>query len=440
MKRLIYFTITLFASLAFINNVYAASGSISVTTSSKTVLFNSTFNVTIKVTCSETIGSWQFNVDYDKSVLSLQSGDLTIADFGDGKIKTKSYTYKFKAKKAGNANIKVLSPSMVTWNNVDNLFTPSVSNASVTVKTQAQIEASYSKDNNLKSLSLTGFEISPAFNKDTLEYTVEVPDDTETVTVNAKVADANASVRGIGSIDVSEGTNKIEVVVTAQNGSTKTYTIVVTVKDLHPIEVTIDSKKYLVVKKGDLLTTPSGFTLSTIKIDGLDIPAYTSEIVDITLIGLKDEDGKIDLYQYDEGKYSLYNEVKSSSITLLPLTSEIDIKGFTKDKITLNDQEYDAYKNDTSWVIYGMDIETGKKDYFLYDKEYNVFTKYDIDDAVKTSEELNDTKLYLYVLITISSILLIISVVTSRKNAKLKKLLIKFSDKMKLEEKDEESE
>ena len=42
--------------------------------------------------------------------------------------------------------------------------------------------------------------------------------------------------------------NKIEVVVTAQNGSTKTYTIEVTVKDLNPITVQVDGKNYTVVK------------------------------------------------------------------------------------------------------------------------------------------------------------------------------------------------
>ena len=46
----------------------------------------------------------------------------------------------------------------------------SASNANIKAMTQAELEATYSKNNNLKSLSVEGYEIDPAFNKDNLAF------------------------------------------------------------------------------------------------------------------------------------------------------------------------------------------------------------------------------------------------------------------------------
>ena len=211
MKKIKNLLFGLFMVFAFVPSVDAATGSINASTSSKTVAVGSTFTVTVKVSCSEALGSWQFGVSYDSAYISLQSGDVSIAEYGNGSMKTKSYTYKFKAIKAGNATVRISSPSMVTWNDDSNLFTPSSSNATVTVKTQQEIQASYSKDNNLKSLTVEGYELSPVFNKDVTEYTVSVPDTVEQIKVSAQVNDSKAHVTGTGDISLSQGINKLKL-------------------------------------------------------------------------------------------------------------------------------------------------------------------------------------------------------------------------------------
>lgn len=429
MKKLIYLLIAIFG-FCIMTNVYAASGSIVASTGSKTVVVGSTFTVTVKVSCSETIGSWQFGVSYDSANISLQSGDTTVVGYGDGKTKSQTYTYRFKAIKSGTAGIRIVGANMADWNTVT-LFTPSVSSTSVNVKTQAQIEASYSKDNTLKSLSVAGYKLTPEFNKNTTEYSLEVPDDTETIKVSAQVNDANAHVSGTGVVDVSEGSNKINVVVTAQNGSTKTYTINVTVKDLNPINVTIEKESYTVVKKADLLTNPTGFSPTTIKINDLEVPAFKSELANITLVGLKNSEGTIKLYMYDAEKktYTLYNELKSSSLTLYPLESAEIPEGFTESKITINDIEYTAYKKDNTTIAYAMNIETGEKAFYKYDKSSNVFMKYDKDSNDDLTNKLEEFKLYILALAGVATLLLIISIIMGSKNAKLKKLLTKFNEK-----------
>ncbi len=68
----------------------------------------------------------------------------------------------------------------------------------------------------------TGFKIG------TTTYEVTVPYDVEEVEVYGTAQDSNAEVSGLGTQTLEEGLNKLSVVVTAQDGTQKTYTINVT--------------------------------------------------------------------------------------------------------------------------------------------------------------------------------------------------------------------
>lgn len=446
MKRLNYFLTLFIATFLFALNVNAASGSITASTSTKTAVVGSTFTVTVKVSCSEALGSWQFGISYDSKYISLQSGDTNIAAYGDGSSKTKTYTYKFKAIKSGKASVRVTSPSMVSWNDVNTLFTPSVSNTSVTVKTQAEIEASYSKDNNLKSLTIAGYELSPAFDKNVTEYSVQVPDDVTSINVSAKVNDSTASVRGTGSIDISEGFNKVEVVVTAQNGSTKTYTINVEVKDLTPIEVDLEGKKYTIVKKAELLSSPIGYTPDLMKINDIDVPIFKSELTKFTLIGLKDTEGVIGLYIFDEDNktYTKYIEIKGAALTLYPVSSDTIPEGFTKTKVNINDVEYEAYENNTVQdliLIYAMNVEDGNTSFYIYDKNESSFVRYNSELYDILIAQYEESKLFIAALIGVSVILLLLSITLASKNSKLKRIAMRITNKsVQVEEKQHEEE
>lgn len=432
MKKIKEILLGLVVCFLFVSSVSAASGSINASTSQKTIAVGSTFTVTVKVSSNEPLGSWKFGISYDSSVISLQSGDTMVAGYGDGAIKSKTYTYKFKAIKSGTASIKVMSPDMVSWSDPNNLFTPSTSNASVTVKTQDEIQASYSKDNTLKSLSVEGYELSPQFNKDTTNYTVSVPDTVEKIKVNAQVNDSTARVSGAGEIELSQGINKIEVVVTAQNGSLKTYTITVDVKDLNPIEVDIDGSKYTVVKKPDLLTEPIGHTASTIKIGEVEVPCFKSELTKLTIVGLKDENGDIKMFVYDEetNKYSLYREIKGASIALLPVKTENDVVGFKRTTIKINDEEYEAFQSeadDSFYLIFAMNVATGEEDYYIFDNENNLFVKYNSKAFEKILTDNKEFKLYTIALGGASIVLFLLLLIVAGKNSKFKKIIKRLS-------------
>jgi len=89
-----------------------------------------------------------------------------------------------------------------------------------------------SKDNTLKSLLVEGYDIK--FNKDTLEYSIEVDNLVDNVKVNVVVNDSNATFEIVGNTNLSVGTNAIKINVTAENGDIKTYVINVTRKSDSP--------------------------------------------------------------------------------------------------------------------------------------------------------------------------------------------------------------
>ena len=109
-----------------------------------------------------------------------------------------------------------------------------------------------------------------------MEYTVDVPNGVEKVLVKATLEDNKSSIKGIGEQTVLEGENVLEVKVTAENGTEKIYKIKVNVLELDPIYVTIDNKKYTVVRKNDVKELPNAtFKETTLNIDGEDVLPFS---------------------------------------------------------------------------------------------------------------------------------------------------------------------
>ena len=85
-------------------------------------------------------------------------------------------------------------------------------------------------DVTLNSLTVDPGTLMPAFDPDSVTYSVEVPSGTTSVTVSATANDAGATVSGTGDVDVSSGSGTASVVVTGTDGMTMmTYTVEITV-------------------------------------------------------------------------------------------------------------------------------------------------------------------------------------------------------------------
>ncbi len=84
-----------------------------------------------------------------------------------------------------------------------------------------------SSNANLSNLGIRPNDFS-GFKPGTTTYNVTVPEDVESVEVYATAQDSAATVSGTGSQTLAYGENTLSVVVTAEDGTTKTYTINIT--------------------------------------------------------------------------------------------------------------------------------------------------------------------------------------------------------------------
>lgn len=94
------------------------------------------------------------------------------------------------------------------------------------VKTTTTLSTiSYSSDSYLDDLIIDGYEIE--FDRDTYSYTITVGSDVDSLDITAVLSDMNATYAVYGNSDFQEGENVVTIVVTAEDGSTSTYTITV---------------------------------------------------------------------------------------------------------------------------------------------------------------------------------------------------------------------
>lgn len=93
-----------------------------------------------------------------------------------------------------------------------------------TSNTANQTTTNEASNANLSNLGIRPHDFT-GFRYGTTSYEVVVPEDTETVEVYATTQAQKAKVTGTGKKTLEKGENKVEVVVTAEDGTTKTYTI-----------------------------------------------------------------------------------------------------------------------------------------------------------------------------------------------------------------------
>lgn len=444
MKKLKVFLLGIISLLVLPSMVNAASGKISVTGTSSAVVGNRV-TITVTLSSSTAIGSWEMALNYDKSYLQLVS---STAESGGTKmlgytttlsgVKSKSYTFVFKTLKKGSTRVSVSSYLAYAMDESEISLTSS--SKTIKIMTQEELEATYSKNNNLKSISVSvgedTYELEPIFDSSTLEYTVVVPTGTTLVHVSATRSDSTASVDGDGDIEVTEGLNTVPIVVTAQNGDEKTYTLIINVEDQNPIEVVKDGVTYTVVKSDTLLTAPATYTATTVDINGFEIPAFVNDAIGYTLVGLKDEKGNISLYRYLDGEYYVYNEFNSKSYTLVPTEFKEELD-YIKTAVEINGATMDAYKyseDSNLYIINAINLETGDTNLYLYDKESEAAILFDesfINSANQTIQY------YTYVIIAFAGALFLMLILifgllhsTKKKQKKINQFIEKQEAKI----------
>ena len=90
------------------------------------------------------------------------------------------------------------------------------------------VYSSLPSNNWLKTLSIAGYGLTPSYAvNNTTDYSLIVSASVDKINITATPVNKNARVSGAGTVSLSQGTNVISLVVTAQSGATRTYKLTV---------------------------------------------------------------------------------------------------------------------------------------------------------------------------------------------------------------------
>ena len=415
MKKLYIFLLTL---VLFTTKVYAYGYDLSVT--SNTVTAGNSISLNIRV--SDAAGKFTISSS-NPGVVSVSSSSAWIDN--------SSQSVTLRAIKEGSATISVTASDVTSYGGENIGGTKSVT---ITVRGAAQQKnnntytAPKSSNNFLSSLTIDNFKLNETFDKESLEYTLTVPSDTEKIKINAQLADSSATVTGTGEKTIETGLNTIELVVTAANGSKRTYKLNVTKEEEKPIIVKVDKQEYtLVRKRKDLPKISEYFEEKEVTINGETIEGYYNQKLGYTIVGLKDKKGITEFYIYKNNKYTLYKEYSFNG-TILQVINKALKKGYKKthfiydsDKITsYQEVKLDIIKNTYAldnnditgnqfYLFYAKNIETGKTSLYQYDALEKTVQRYNVEvlDMYK-----NNSSIY-YKISIISSVLIVLLIATT---------------------------
>lgn len=224
------------------NQVIAVAAFNSTISGTTNITINSEFTLTFGVSGAENLVAIFAKINYSPTYLEivsfsgLNNFDVAVdtnivADLKSGSPKNGTFTYvtiKFKAKtafKAGTTTQISLSNVSGTKDSSGNVFDVDGNGATVTIKATAP----KSTNNNLASLSVNGTSVAGFSSSDT-SYTL-ANTDAESITIAATAQDSKATVSGTGKKTLAFGVNTFNIVVTAESGAKKTYTVTVTKND-----------------------------------------------------------------------------------------------------------------------------------------------------------------------------------------------------------------
>ncbi len=243
MKRFLKVSITLIVFLFLITVVYAATASTRLTTSKTTVKKGATTDIYVRIDASSRVRGGQFNLSLNNNNFEIVSvkgmNTLSVHQTGGFYMVFKVESGFSVASGSAIAVIRVkpkstaavgakttLTISNVAVNLEDSYNTVSAGSKAISLTVgETTPTTTLSSNNYLKSLSSEIVEIS--FNKNLFEYSVEVSNAVTSLNLIAEVEDAKASYVINGDKDFVVGTNLVEVIVTAENGTSKKYSITV---------------------------------------------------------------------------------------------------------------------------------------------------------------------------------------------------------------------
>ena len=420
-------------------HVYAQGLGLSVSSSSVAV------GKTVKVTVSMPSGYFGTVVISSSDEGVLSNGGDGVANIGDAAGYPTSQSFSFTAKAAGSCTIKAYCTVVGDAEGNDAGGTITGASTKVTVKSASSNNDSNSNkdnkdnsgsntgnDNNankdnenkeekkssnasLGSLVISAGTLSPEFSAATKDYTATVDYSCSSLAVTANPADSKASVTSVtGNDSLEVGENTVSVVVTAEDGSTSTYNIVVTRRAEDDPEnadkqdnwkkFDINGTEWTMVNDIPEDVVPEGFEHSKTVIEGLEYNTLHGTFGDVTLVYLQSESGN-GLFVYDAAQNAAYEFVRINSeshfiVVLLPKVDDVP-EGYNEISLSIegkgvatayqtkvektDDQTKDFY------LVYAMN-DNGESGWYTYDSVDGTYMRTKLSTPTVAQDENDTTK------------------------------------------------
>lgn len=420
-------------------HVYAQGLGLSVSSSSVAV------GKTVKVTVSMPSGYFGTVVISSSDEGVLSNGGDGVANIGDAAGYPTSQSFSFTAKGAGSCTIKAYCTVVgdAEGNDAGGTITGASTNVTVT-STSSNNDSNSNKDNkdnsgsntgndsdankdnenkeekkssnaSLGSLVISAGTLSPEFSAATKDYTATVDYSCSSLAVTANPADSKASVTSVtGNDSLEVGENTVSVVVTAEDGSTSTYNIVVTRRAEDDPEnadkqdnwkkFNINGTEWTMVNDIPDDVVPEGFEHSKTVIDGLEYNTLHGTFGDITLVYLQSESGN-GLFVYDAAQNAAYEYVRINSeshfiVVLLPKVDDVP-EGYNEVSLSIEGKgvatayQTKAEKKDDKtkdfYLVYAMN-DNGESGWYTYDSVEGTYMRTELSTPTVAQEENDAVK------------------------------------------------
>lgn len=424
LKKTALCLLTICAMLVCMTQACLASG-ITVSAGQSTVSVGRTVAFTITVPSDADV--WLYRVEYSSN-LTWVSGQTTVEgySFDPG---TRVNQLVFRANDTGTATVNISAGSYaINGTNYDASGSTSVTIVAADKPDDSEPDYTPSTpgksgNNALSSLTVSAGTLTPAFDPAVTEYTLSLPQGTEKLTLTATPSDSNATVQGDGDISLQDGETSLSVVVTAEDGSAKAYTITVQVAQAPTLFLDYNGQRLGVVKDVSQVTPPAGFApAEPITYSGDTLPIWTDVSGKRTLVYLMDEKTSAQgfyLFSQTTGVQSPYLPILCGSVTYIytdipkelssvPGLTPATVKAFGQ---TLNGWTYNDASLKDFCVLYLMD-DAGSYGYYTYDSREETLQRFSgavfTDDA---GQSLRVPMLYVYIAGGAALVLLILLIV-----------------------------
>lgn len=412
MKRIFTVVLTAVIFMAFLLVPVSAACQVSASASASALYVGDSVTFTFRFTGSAAVGSADTLFAFDTSKLQYKGytsslGNANINASGGGSIKISDYSYSnsssaytvtltFTATAVGSATVKLTS-SDIGDTNGDPLGTPTTE-ASVTIK--AKPSPSLSSNCNLSALKVPqGCTLSPAFSSNVTQYTCTVPYSVTSFPIEPTRSDSKSSIEFIGKVSLDVGKNTRSVRVTAEDGTTKTYTITITRQAEEstgptptppvnqpttppemPLTVTVDGKNFT-LEEQITRELPAGFALEEYTYSGRTV--QTAVLSGVRLVLLSDEaDSYFYILNETDRTFTVFQTLTSGAqtvYTVLASGAQALPASWRSAVLEVDGTTYSAWQSDVLgkgyYIISTMNNTTGEKYLCVYCAEDGTIQK-----------------------------------------------------------------